>query len=299
MNDACRRALAVALFAAAATGCASDGARKPEGDARVVALGELPESHRAVWAAWQKGDAPFELERKRVESDPALARFVVDNLVREMVRTYERSSLSRPGGDPGRFERAQADLVALAPWSASVLAELLRVPDGVIAFLAGDRLIAIGAPAVAHVVAILEDERLETRRRAAELLGKLPHAGAGEIAVQQALAARVERDPDWPVRAEAARALGLRGSRHDHKGYAAGVLVRALRDPDTTAATSAAKGLASLGERSAIPRMVGALEHAAGAGQVALVRAIEEALGVLVGDARSRTLAEWKAFARG
>ncbi len=287
------------LLVLAAVACAAPTeSKKPAGDARVVPLGELPASYRTAWSAWQKGDAAFELERAGVERDPALTRFVVDNLVREMVRSYDRSGFARPGGEPGRFERAQADLVAFAPVSAPVLAELLRPPDGIVAFLAADRLAAIGAASVPFVTPLLAAERGETRRRAAELLGRLPHIGEAEIEVQKLLADRVEHDPEWPVRAEAARALGARGSRHDHKGYAAGVLLRALRDADPAVGTSAAVGLETLGERGALPRLVEGLAHAADDGQVALVQAIEHALGVLAGDTKRRSLAEWRAFAR-
>jgi len=291
--------LALLALALAFGGCASERAPEPgASDARIVPLGELPASYRRAWAAWQKGDAAFELERAGVERDPALTRFVVDNLLREMVRTYDRSGFARPGGEPGRFERAQADLVAFASVSAPVLAELLRAPDGIVAFLAADRLGAIGAQAVAYVTPLLAAERLETRRRAAQLLGQLPHVGAGEIEVQQQLALRVEKDTEWPVRAESARALGSRGRRHDQRGYAAGVLLRALRDPDPAVGTSAAVGLETLGERGAMPRLVEGLAWAADQGQVGLVRAIEHALGVLAGDRRQRSLAEWRAYAR-
>ncbi len=282
------------LFAA----CAGDTAARGTDTGRVVALAELPATYRTAWAAWLESESTFELERARVERDPALARFVVDNLVREMVRTYDRSGFARPGGEPGRFERAQADLVWLAPISTSVLAQLLAVPDGVVAFLAADRLVAIGASAIPVVTPMLKADRLETRRRAAELLGRLPNAGLDEIAVQEALADRVEHDSDWPVRAESARALGRRGSRHGHKGYVAGVLIRALRDADPTVGTSAAKGLEYLGEPAAIPRMVDEMEFASGNGHVALVRAIDEALSALAGDKKRRSPAEWRAFSR-
>jgi len=288
----------VAYFAVIAlAACASSTDRKPSsGDAGVVPLEALPVDYRTAWEAWQKGDSAFELERARVERDPALARFVVDNLVREMVRAYERNAFARPGGEPGRFERAQADLVALAGTSAPVLAELLRAKDGIVSFLAADRLLAIGAPAVAYVVPLLGDERAETRRRVAELLGQLPHAGSTEIAVQEALAARVERDPEWTVRAESARALGSRGARHDHTGFAMGVLLRACRDADRTVATSAAEGLARLGEARAIPRMADLLEYAAGKGEPAVVAALERALSTLAGDTVRRSPTAWRAF---
>lgn len=285
----------VTVFALAA--CASSSDRKPSsGEAAVVPLEALPVEYRSAWEAWQKGDSAFELERARVERDPALARFVVDNLVREMVRAYERNAFARPGSEPGRFERAQQDLVALANSSAPVLAELLRAKDGIVAFLAADRLMAIGAPAVAHVVPLLDDERAETRRRVAELLGQLPHAGSGEIAVQQALAEHVEHDAEWTVRAESARALGSRGSGHDHKGFAMGVLLRAGRDADRTVATSAAEGLARLGELRAIPRMADLLEYAAGKGEPAVVAAFERALSTLAGDTVRRSPTAWRAF---
>lgn len=287
-------ALAAILFAA----CASEPAPRGTDTGKVVPLAELPAEYRAVWAAWLESASAFELERRRVERDPALSQFVVDNLVREMVRTYDRSGFARPGGEPGRFERAQADLVWLAPTSTPVLAQLLAVPDGVVAFLAADRLVAIGVTSIPVILPMLKADRLETRRRSAELLGRLPNAGLDEIAVQEALTDRVERDSDWPVRAEAARALGHRGSRHDHKGYVAGVLLRALRDIDPSVATSAAKGLEYLGERAAIPRMVDAMEFAAGNGDVALVRAIDESLSALAGDKKRRTPAEWRAFSR-
>jgi hypothetical protein len=288
-------ALAVASACAGCGAPRADGAHA-DGGAAVVALDELPAAHRAAWAAWLQGDAHFELELAAVERDPALARFVVDNLVRELVRTYDRNEFARPGGEPGRFERAQRDLVALAPHATPVLAELLRAPDGVVAFLAADRLVAIGAPAVPAVLPLLADPRAETRRRAAGLLGDLPRAASDEIRVQEALAERAERDPEWTVRAESARALGVRGSRHNHRGYAMGVLLRVVRDPDRTVAIQAAEGLAILGERRAIPRLAAELEPAAVRGEPALVAALERALARLSGDGRRRTPAEWRAL---
>lgn len=279
--------------------CRTSTPRAESGAARVVPLADLPPAQREVWEAWRKGAAHYELVRARVDRDPALARFVVDNLVREMVRAYEQNAFARPGGEPGRFERAQADLVSLAPYSVPVLAELLRAPDGVVAFLAADRLAAIGAESAAPVATLLDDERRDTRRRAAELLGRLPHAGAGEIAVQTALAARVEADAEWPVRAEAARALGARGGRHDHKGYALGVLLRALRDADRTVAIQAAEGLGLLAEPRAIPRLAAELEPAAARGEPGLVAALERALERLAGDGRRRTPAQWRAWESG
>ena len=74
-----------------------------------------------------------------------------------------------------------------------MLVELLAVRDGIVAFLAADVLARIGLPAVEPCRARLDDREAETLRRAAELLGRLPHAGSAEVAVQEALAARVRR----------------------------------------------------------------------------------------------------------
>lgn len=287
----------IALIASLACACSAPSTKTdPQGEARVVPIAELPASQRAAWEAWQKGGAVWEIERERVKRDPELARFVVDNLVREMVKTYDRSGFARPGGAPGRFERAQEDLVELGPHSAPVLAQLLDVPDGIVAFLASDRLIALGASSIPLVTPLLAAQRPETRRRAAELLGRLPHAGAGEVAVQKLLAGRVERDAEWSVRAESARALGTRGQAHDHKGFAMGVLVRALRDDDPGVATNAARALETLGEPAAIPKMIAPLEAAAAAGRPGVVQAIEQTLGVLAGDGKRRSIAEWRRF---
>jgi hypothetical protein len=288
--------LAAGLAACAASRTAPSGTPSASAEPRVVALSEVPAAQREAWQAWMQGGAAWDLALERVRRDPEVARFVVDNLVRVMVRSYDRSALATAGKAPGPFERAQQDLVALAAFSTPVLAELLRLPDGVVAFLAADRLVAIGAPATAGAVPLLGDGRPETRRRAAELLGRLPHAGADEIALEQKLAALVAGDAEWAVRAEAARALGARGARHSHKGYALGVLGRALADPDPAVVRSAVAGLEALGEPSAIPRLADALERAVAAGDVGLTQAIQRALARLSGDERPRTPAEWRRF---
>ncbi len=292
-TNALRLALFLSVLCAA---CSSTDRRRGAGTGRVVAVRDLPAAQREVWEAWQRGGAAWDLALERVRADPELARFVVDNLVRVLVQAYGRSDFALPGEAPGPFERAQTDLVELADHSAPVLAELLRAPDGIVAFLAADRLVAIGARAHPGVVAVLDDARAAVRRRAAELLGRLPHAGEGEMAVQERLAARVEKDPDWTVRAESAGALGRRGALHAHRGYAMGVLLRALGDPDLTVARKAAEGLAALGEPAAVPQLARALEVAAAAGRPALVDAIERTLAGLTGERERRSPDGWRAW---
>jgi len=291
------RACAALIAAALACSAPERDARDPGAPAgRIVRGAELSQAQRAAWAAWQAGGAAWEIELERVRRDPDLARFVVDNLVRVCVQAYGRSDLAPAGAEPGPFERARADLVVLAEHSTPVLVELLRVPDGIVAFLAADCLGAIGAHALPGVVALLTDARPETRRRAAELLGRLPHAGAREDEILAALAARVRGDEAWPVRAEAARALGARGARHATKRPALDALLAALADPDPMVARSAAVGLGTLGELAAIPPLATALERAARAGEPGLVREIGRALERIAGDGRSRSLEEWRRF---
>ena len=292
-RHAAARACACALLLALALACGSTPERDG-GDATVVKPADLPERHRAVIAAWHKGGAAWELERESVRADPRLARFVVDNLLVEMVKAFERSRLATAGQQAGPFERAQAELVELREHSTAMLAQCLVLRDGVVAFLAADTLQKIGAPASAEVAKLLDDENDETRRRAVELIGKLPPDPSGEPRILEALGARVADDEAWVVRGEAAAALGARGARQAHKGFALGVLARALGDPDETVAVTAATAIGTLGEPRAIPRLADALDAAAAAGRPALVQAIQKSLARLAQDNRPRDARGWR-----
>jgi hypothetical protein len=285
-------ALVVGLALAA---CKSAGETRAS---RVVPPAELPADLRATWEIYRAGGAAWEIERERVIADPARLRFVVDNLVIEMVRAYERSRLTTAGQIEGPFERAQRELTLMPAGSTPVLVELLGVKDGIVAFLAADVLERIGEPALAGVTAKLESETPEVRRRAAELLAELPHGGAEEAAIHEALGRRVRDDDQWIVRAQAAQTLGVRGARHDHKGYCLAVLSRALADPDPAVAASACSGLAALSEPRAIPALSGALERAAGSGDLKVVRAAQDALRALSGIDRDLGPAEWASWWR-
>lgn len=262
-------------------GCSSTGSSSTASSSTVVKTSELPASHRAVLEAWKKGGAAWEIERERVRADPQLSRFVVDNLLIEMVQAFDRSRLARPGEVRGPFERAQDELVALGDRSAPVLVAALSLQDGVVAFLAADTLTRIGVPALEPTCGFLADDRAESRRRAAELLERLPHAGDAEKSVQESLAERVSKDPEWIVRGQAVHALAARGSRHDHKGFAMGVLLRALEDEDDAVAEAAAQGLGVLGEPRALERMRAAQNAASGRGRVKVVEALRLSIGRL------------------
>jgi hypothetical protein len=275
----------------ACSGPASTGAGN---SAALVKSADLPERHRAVLEAWKKGGAAWEIEHENVVRDPDLARFVVDNLIVEMVQAFDRSRIAAVGKLEGPFERAQNELVLLKEHSAPELAELLALKDGVVAFLAADTLEKIGAPAIPCTLHVLLDPHVEGRRRAAELLSKLPNAGPSEPLVLEALGARVEKDEAWIVRGQAALALGARGARHKYKGYALGVLVRALDDKDTAVGESAARAIGTLGEPRAIPKLTDALSTAAQAGHVSVVAAIEASLAGLSGEKRHLEPDGWR-----
>lgn len=288
---------AAAFVCASALLCACGSApRRGDANAEVVKPADLPARHRAVIAAWQKGGAAWELERENVRADPDLARFVVDNLIVEMVQAFDRSRIAKAGEKAGPFERAQAELVELEEQSTPMLAQCLALRDGVVAFLASDTLRKIGARASADVVKLLDEKSDETRRRAAELLGKLPPDPAGEPRFLAALGARVEHDTAWIVRAESAGALGARGALQTQKGFALGVLARAMADDDETVAAAAAKALGTLQEPRAIPRLIDALDPASANGRPALVKAIQTALLQLAKDAKPRDVRAWRAW---
>lgn len=288
---ACLVALLLLVLGSA---CAGQAARAPAGS--VVQEAQLPARERGVWEHYHAGGAAWELDRERVLADPALGRFVVDNLVREMVASYDRSRLARSGERAGPFERAQAELVVLAPLSTPVLVELVGVRDGIVSFLGADLLARIGAPALHPLLAKLGDPQAEVRRRAAELFARLPRgaSSAEEAQVGEALAKLVRSDSAWIVRAQAARTLGARGARDAHKGFAAGVLTRALSDTDAAVVESAASALRELAEPRAVPLLVDALERSLAAGDLAAARAAQESLRSLTGYKRDLLPQEWR-----
>jgi HEAT repeat protein len=277
----------------AISACSSDAGKKSVGSDRMVKSAELPARQREVLQAWQAGGVAWENQRERIQTDPELARFLVDNLVVQMVRSYDRAAIGSAIRPDSPFTRAQVELVRFPEASVPVLVELVLVRDGIVAFLAADTLKRIGAPAVDPVASKLGASEPEGRRRIAELLESLPESHSGEPALLERLGQTAEHDTAWIVRAQAARALGARAARREQKGYAAAVLTRALSDPDPEVQKTALEALSMLGDSNAIPALIRHLERAAREGDLAAIRATQAALRHLSGEKRDLDPQEW------
>lgn len=283
-----------AAAAAAAVWLASCAGPGGDGGARLQPVASLPEDRRELLAAYGAGGPAWEARREEVRADPELARFLVQNLTLELHRAYDRAVLAGVGEDDGPFERARAELVWFADSSTPLLAELLTSEDSIVRLLAADVLGEIGAPAVAPVAELLHGESRAGRRAAAELLASLPHAGAGEEAIQARLGEVAEGDADWVVRAQAARSLGQRGTRHVTTRTARLALQRVLGDGDPAVAREAALGLAALDDPEAIPALINLLERAERDADPRAHAAGEEALRALTGVSLPSNARAWR-----
>jgi HEAT repeat protein len=282
-------ALAVLLAACSSPSKPAPASSGPSG---LVAPEELPPRKREVLEAWRAGGVRWEAERDRAVADPELARFLVDNLVVQMVRSYDRSRIGSAFRPSSPFTAAQDELVRLSEHSTPLLAEMLLLRDDVVAFLAADTLKRIGAPAVDPVAAKLGEGPPEVRRRIAELVGELPE-GREEPRILEKLGRAAEHDEAWIVRAQSARSLGSRAARRAEKGYAAAVLSRALADPDAEVRKTSLRALADLGDASAVPALIRALERAAAAGDLPALRSAQSALRELTKLPRDLDPEEW------
>lgn len=275
-------------------GCRGGGAGQGA-EPGLVSVERLPDRHRAVLAAYGEGGEAWEAMRAEVRGDAALVEFTVQNLALELVRAHDALVGSEAGRARRAHDRARAELVRLAPESLPVLVELLAVGDDVVAAQVGEVLALVDEPDAATRVAGLLGEREErSRRRAARLLGELCNAGGVEAQVLSRLVAAVRADSAWSVRAEAARALGLRAARgRDTRGVRE-VLERALLDSDLAVATCAAEGLGALEDPLAVPALAGALERGVDEGHLRLVGAAQGALVRATGERYERDVAGWR-----
>jgi hypothetical protein len=282
----------------AAGGCT--GPKSGEGG-RMVAETELPERYRQAVAAWKQDGPAWREIRQQALEDPPLATFLVDNLIDVMVESYTRALISAPGELAGPFERARADLVYLHDYSGPMLIELVLVGDNVVSFLAADTLAEMKDPALSPPVARrLSDPERESRRRAAELLGRLPNALDDEPEVIERLGHALAQDPEWAVRAQAVLAMGERGQRVREVEKPRRHISGALSDPDPAVVEAACRALSALGDPRAIPALISLLERVEDQGtRLTTQRAAQSALMKLSGSGSQRPAREWRAWYAG
>lgn len=291
--------LASFLFAA----CGSTKEKKPEydpKDGRVAALDEVPTHYRDAWEAWLAGGEKWKAARPAAVADPELRQALVDNWIIVMGHFYSGRALAARGQMPGPFLRAQRELVLLGMQSAPSLVEFVRAGDEVAATLAADTLEQMQDPRVcALVTPLLADDDAQVRRRAANLLARLPNAQGDEDAVLDALGAAAQDDAEWMVRAQAVRALGERGARASRTEPFRQTLVRALQDTDPAVREAACRALAKVGDPMAIPALISHLgQQLRGDGRPAGVRAAQVALQQLSGRRESWNPIEWERWWR-
>ncbi len=111
-----------------------------------------------------------------------------------------------------------------------------------------DQLVALGAPAVAPLLACLKDEDYNRRQGAAQALGEL-----GDKRAVDPLIARLQ-DDSVDVKKSATNALGQLGDKR-----AVAPLIDVLKNDTTEAVQAAAEALGLIGDSAAIPPLVASL----------------------------------------
>jgi hypothetical protein len=269
------------------------GPHAPAGKLRPV--GQLPEDYRDTWVAWVDQDPAWPEIRARALEDPRMTRFLVDNLARIMLRAYRGGAIAGAHEpEVGPFERSRAELARIGAPAVPTLAELMAIGDGSAALLCGDLLVEIGSPALGYAPQLLERDSALERERAAALLGRLPHAMDDEGGLLEALALRLEEDPEWTVRKASAEALGYRGSRHVEVETTRKVLSRALTDAEPEVARAAAFALARLADPAGIPSLLNYLERCDRSADLLSYEAGQRALRALSGATEAWTPRQWR-----
>ncbi len=279
-----------------ACACSSPNTSAPHANSgRVVGVKSLPASHAEVLTLYAKGGHDWEVARADVFADPALGRFLVENLAVEMVKAHRALG----GADTERarraFDRAQLELVRAGECAVATLAGFVEVADSVSSTLAVGVLARIGRPAVAPVAALLDRSQLETRRRAAAALAELPHGGVTlEPVVRTRLIQLAQTDEDWVLRAQCTTTLGARGARDTDVLPWRMALETQLLDADAAVGEAAASALKALGDARALPALLRALEGATQSGDLRRFRATESAVVTLSGEPAKADLAAWR-----
>ncbi|WP_419192256.1 HEAT repeat domain-containing protein [Engelhardtia mirabilis] len=279
------------LLLALAAGCST-----PEGPKR-VSFDQLPPEYRAALAAYDEGGETWSATREQALANPDLARFLVDNLSVKMVRSFETAKMGSPEARNFPFQRAQSELVLMAQYSLPLMTGMVATDDEILAHLGAETCARIGVSALEPAIELLGHERSQVRRRAADLLGRLPSAGEGELELIAALARTASDDPDWVVRAQAVRALTARAGHQLRIGALREALERATRDRDPAVAGEGARGLGHLGDLEAIPTLLSTLERAYEDGEMTLWNDTQDALVALAGGPK-RDLAGWRQWSK-
>ncbi|MBM3992335.1 MAG: HEAT repeat domain-containing protein [Planctomycetes bacterium] len=287
--------LALSLASAcAAPGETSKRAAKEREAARGVHASELAPEKSALLKAYARGGPEWSHARERALADPALAKFLVDNLVLELVRAQRALGSADQSRALRAYTRALEELVAMPELATPVLVTLLEVADPVGATVAGLALVEIGRPAVEPISALLSSPDVEPRRRAADVLGRLVHAGSGEARVRARMVERMGSEPDWLARTALARAIGLRGSRDSDVIPWRQALAAGLLDEDPAVAQASSEGLLALGDERAIPVLIDVLERSARSGDYARLQGAQRALVGLSHAGELQSVEAWR-----
>jgi len=281
-----------ACLAALLAACAAAGEEAPPPPLTPVA--ELPADRRLLLVAYGEDGPAWARLREEVKRDPERARWLCQNLVLELFRAYDTARIARIGEQRGPFERARDELVFFGEAAVPVLVGLLPARDGVVPLVSADILRQIGEPAVLPVAGALEHPDPRARRAAAELLADLPHAGAEEEALEQSLGRLAAGDPEWLVRAQAARSLGLRGANHRSLDTARALLQPVLSDVDPAVGREAAQALLTLGDPAAVPALLNYLERTVRDADPRSEEAAQAALQGLTGTEEKRDPRGWR-----
>jgi len=292
-------------------GCAtSDQAPKA---APLVKFSSVDATYADLLVAYGKGGEAWEEARAgaiaaREAGDPRQERFLIDNLLLEMVRAYQSGALDTALHREGPFERAQMELARFGPSAVPFLVEMVASKDGVLAFLGDHTLRLMGPDAALPSLPLLDHSRHGVRLRGAELLGALPTGSEGDEEIQRRLETTAGSDANWMVRAQATRAYARRAAAFEptspERERARLHLERALDDGDPAVSKEAIDGLARLGDRRSVVALLGLWarlerDHSQDPVQshrdyLARRAAIEAALAAITGESRRQPLDEWR-----
>ncbi|MEO2146169.1 MAG: HEAT repeat domain-containing protein [bacterium] len=264
-------------------------------------LDKLPVAHRELMLAWRNQTPDWPRRREMALDDPSLTRFLVENLMVELLAAWQAGSFTRRGfPELGRYDVIKRELWQIGAPVAEPMAELLAMGNGQGPAIAGDVLQGLGPAGVQAVSKhLLRTDGWSARGRAAELLARLPHGGEFEAEVQERLIELLHSDPEWIVRKHCALALaqrsrGLGGAGAVTPDRALGALSRALVDPDPAVAKAAAVGLGLLGDVRAVPALINDLERILRSTDLSHTRSVYRSLSVLTGMRDLRGTSAWR-----